>query len=87
MGMKRSVSLRLGASILALTAAGQAWAQEATEVSEIVVTGASIRGVAATGSPVTVAGAGYRERAQPRFKPAPILTVLAKSSVSLLLVN
>ena len=55
MGMKRSVLLRLGASIMALTAgiASQAWAQEATEVSEIVVTGTSIRGVAATGSPVT----------------------------------
>ncbi|CAN5592618.1 TonB-dependent receptor [soil metagenome] len=55
MGMKRSMSLCLGASILALTAgiASQAGAQESTEVSEIVVTGTSIRGVAATGSPVT----------------------------------
>ncbi|CAN5904371.1 CocE/NonD family hydrolase [soil metagenome] len=32
---------------------------------------------------ITVAGADYRERAQPRFMPAPTLTVLAKSSVSL----
>lgn len=32
---------------------------------------------------ITVAGADYRERAQPRFTPAPTLTVLAKSSVSL----
>ena len=55
MGMKRSVSLRLGASIMALTAgiASQAWAQETNEVAEVIVTGTSIRGVAATGSPVT----------------------------------
>lgn len=55
MGMKRPVSLRLGASVIALAAglASQAWAQDASEVSEIVVTGTSIRGVAATGSPVT----------------------------------
>lgn len=32
---------------------------------------------------ITVAGADYRERAQPRYTPAPTLTVLAKSSVSL----
>ena len=36
---------------------------------------------------ITVAGADYRERAQPRYTPAPTLSVLAKSSVSLPLID